>query len=214
MPAAPAESPADKICRNAAVVGALSLLPVPLVDLWLQGRVLRALYEGIARDHEITLEESVLDVLTGFRGSYMMGCLSGVLWLPIKMLFRKIIYVFAVKDAFDSCVDAGLRAEMLRRALRAGALPAEADAVRTLMDQSLRRHGGSPVWGAVAGHAPVAALQGATGLSKAVAGLAQRGRGAAVLARFDEGLAQVGAPAPAPATAPVAAPAPPPAPVP
>jgi hypothetical protein len=177
------------ICQDAAVVGALALLPVPLLDAWLQGRVLEALYVRLGKAHNTPLAPETIHALTGFRGSYLLGCLSGVVWWPIKKLFRKIIYVFAIKDAFDGVADAGLRAEMVRRALVAGALPTKVEGVRTLMDRCLREHGGSPVWGAVGGQPAVDCLEGGGAVSKGVAALVQRGKGAAVLARFDEGLA-------------------------
>jgi hypothetical protein len=177
------------ICQDAAVVGALALLPVPLLDSWLQGRVLEALYVRLGKTHGTPLAPETVHALTGFRGSYLLGCLSGVVWWPIKKLFRKIIYVFAIKDAFDGAADAGLRAEMVRRALVAGALPSKVEGVRTLMDRCLREHGGSPVWGAAGGQRAVACFEGGGAVSKGVAALVQRGKGAAVLARFDEGLA-------------------------
>ena len=188
VPALP-EHLSDKIARNALAFGSLALLPIPLLDSWLQGRVQRELYRGLGLRAEKPLSDACLDTLIEFRGSYMLGCLVGVVWWPIKKLLRKIVYVFAMKDAVDGVAESAVRAEMVRRAIDAGRLPNDAGRVRTAMDASWRT-ARSPLWDPSGGHAHVETMAGRALATRVTAALVRRSKGAAVLAAFEAELAK------------------------
>jgi len=177
--------PRRRVAQQAVLVALAGLIPVPFIDTWLQSRLRAELVEHLGRHHDRPLEPGHVRTLSADRGNLLLGCVVGVVWWPIKKLFRKIIYVLTIKDAVDAASDAWLRGEMVRRALRAGALPDHVEPVRNAMDEALKTHARSPLWG------PRSKVEGSlaepedTFTMRMVAGTARRGGGLAVLAAFD-----------------------------
>ena len=179
-----------RIAHQAVLVALAGLIPFPFIDTWIQGRLRAHLVGHLGRHHSCTFDAAQLRALSGGHSNVLLGCVFGVVWWPIKKLFRKLIYVLTVKDAIDAAADAWLRGEMVRRALVAGVLPEHAKAVRAAMDTALKTHGRSPVWG------PRTRLDGRLSEPddpfevRLIIGTAQRGGGLAVLAAFDQEIAE------------------------
>lgn len=179
-----------RIAHQAMLVALAGLIPFPFVDTWIQGWLRAELVEQLGRHHERPFERAQVRVLSAGHANYILGCVIGLVWWPIKKIFRKLIYVLTVKDAIDAASDAWLRGEMVHRALEKGALPSQSKSVRAAMDAALKTHGRSPVWG------PRTRLTGQLSkpddsfIIRMLAATAQRGGGLAVLAAFDEQLSE------------------------
>jgi hypothetical protein len=173
-----------EIARDALLYGALSLLPVPLLDSLLQRILLDRLFARLCAEAGAPLDPAAAKALTGFRGSLLMGCLGFALWYPVKKLLRKLVYVLSVKDALDGVARAAAMAELVRRAAAAGLLPARAEDVRTRMDQAWAQRGRSPIRGLIGGTPAEAAAPG----GGPVDALLRQANGDAVFAHFDAAL--------------------------
>ncbi len=85
--------------------GVCPLIPVPWVDDFVLRRVRRAGFRRLFRQGGAEPSSFQLDELTTDRSSWLRGCFAGLVLYPIKRIFRKIIFVFTLKD----CVDAASR---------------------------------------------------------------------------------------------------------
>lgn len=85
--------------------GVCPLIPVPWVDDFALRRVRRAGFRRLFRQGGAEPTSFQLDELTTDRSSWWRGCFSGLVLYPLKRIFRKIIFVFTLKD----CVDAASR---------------------------------------------------------------------------------------------------------
>jgi len=181
--------PRRRVAHHAVLVALAGLIPFPFVDTWIQRRLRAELVAQLGRHHDQPLDATQVRTLSADRANLLLGCVVGVVWWPIKKLFRKIIYVLTIKDAIDAASDTWLQGEMVGRALRAGALPEQAEGVRTAMDAAMKTHARSPLWG------PRKKVNGSltepedSVTIKVVASVAQRGGGLAVLEEFDRALA-------------------------
>ena len=85
--------------------GVCPLIPVPWVDDFVLARVRRAGFRRLFRQGGAEPTSFQLDELTTDRSSWLRGCFAGLVLYPIKRIFRKIVFVFTLKD----CVDAASR---------------------------------------------------------------------------------------------------------
>ena len=85
--------------------GVCPLIPVPWVDDFVLARVRRAAFRRLFRQGGAEPTSFQLAELTADRSSWLRGCFAGLVLYPIKRIFRKIIFVFTLKD----CVDAASR---------------------------------------------------------------------------------------------------------
>ncbi len=140
-----------RVVPLAVLCGLCVLIPLPLLDGWVERRITRNIYAGVAKDHGMEIEPGALHVLTQDRSSILMGCLYSVFIWPIKKLFSTIFFLLVVKQVIDGVANALHRAEMIRHALAEGLLPpgegqaVEAERVRTAMDTVFATVSTSPV---------------------------------------------------------------------
>lgn len=178
------------IAINAVFVGLCALLPVPFLDDVLRRVLMRGAYQAVAERARAPLPPAALDALTRAPPLRWTGCLSAVIWYPIKKLSRKILYFLTVKDALDWTAEAAVRGELIRRAFARGMLPARPDDVRVAMDAAWKAHGGSPLTRTLllSRHEEVdwRAEEGAA--VAVVGGLVRRAAAALVLRRFEQEL--------------------------
>ena len=173
------------------LVALAGLIPFPFVDMWIQGWLRAELVEHLGRHHERPLDRAQVRVLSTGHTNMLLGCLVGAVWWPIKKIFRKLIYILTVKDAVDAAADSWLRGEMVRRGLAKGVLPEHAESVRTAMDDVLKTHVRSPLWG------PRSKVDGQLSqpedsfMMRLLAGIAKRSGGLAAVAAFDEKLSEM-----------------------
>lgn len=133
------------------LVGLCVLIPLPLVDGWVERRLTRALLLRVARARAVELDHRALRTLTEDRTAFLPGCIQACLLWPIKKLFSTVLFVLLVKQGFDLGALALVRAHMLLQALDHGllrtaeTLEAEAERVRTAMEETLAEVHPSPL---------------------------------------------------------------------
>jgi hypothetical protein len=87
------------------LAGVCPLIPVPWGDDWVLALVRRAGLRRLFRQGGAEPSAAQLAVLTTDRSSWLHGCFAGLVLYPIKRIFRKVVFVFTIKD----CVDAASR---------------------------------------------------------------------------------------------------------
>jgi hypothetical protein len=103
---APSESgTADgrRVLRYAVLAGLCPLIPIPFLDDVLIGMFRGRMIKGQVRDAGLEPEPLQADLLA-FEPIpiRLLGCLFGLVWAVVRKLFRKIVYIFAVKDCVDT----------------------------------------------------------------------------------------------------------------
>jgi len=111
-----AEPPKDRawfqlVLLYAVTAGLCPLSPLPFIDdlaiHMLHRRMIRSQFALAG----ITLSDPQINALVDRKSGFLRGCLTTVFLYPIKKIFRKVFYFFAVKD----CVD--VTSELLHRGL-------------------------------------------------------------------------------------------------
>lgn len=81
--------------RTAAAVALSSFVPVPLLDTWVQNRARRWLVREVAQAEELELSDAQVIALADVP---LLPLQRAALW-PVKLLLKKVFFVFAVVDA-------------------------------------------------------------------------------------------------------------------
>jgi hypothetical protein len=122
-----------RVFADATCAGLSMLVPVPLVDIFFERIFRRRIPGTIGRVREKTIASEVRAEL-GRPVEAPSSFVSGCLWLPIKVgkyiltrLWRKIIYIFTVKDAAVALAEYWHRAYLIDHMTRGGHLSPEAD---------------------------------------------------------------------------------------
>ncbi len=126
-----------RVYADATSAGLTALIPLPLVDVALEGAFRRRMPGTIARVRGRELDRLVAIRLGRSRpgGGPLAGCVAMPFMLAryiVKKLWRKIIYVFAVADATGQVSEYWHRAYLIDHVLRAGHLERGADVERAL----------------------------------------------------------------------------------
>lgn len=194
-------TPTRSVAHTCLLIGLLPLLPVPLIDDLIRRHLSRGLYAQLAAAHGHPSGHEALAPLSEGRGNLLLGCLIGVTWGLIKKLAKTVLYLLTVKELGDWAAEAGVRAELVRRSLAAGALPAHPAKVRDLMDAAWAAHSRSPLIALLRGQAKGWQAGGAEPEARLVGTLMAAAGGPAVIQAFDEALRREGLAAPAALTA-------------
>jgi hypothetical protein len=120
------------IYADATCAGLSVLIPLPLVDIVFEtifrrripGKIARALGRTIDRATGVALARPVNELLSA------SGCLAVPLMIIryiLRRLWRKIIYIFAVKDATTALTEYWHRAFLIDHMIRAGHLDPDTD---------------------------------------------------------------------------------------
>jgi hypothetical protein len=106
-----------------SLLGALCLLlPIPLVDDMLLGRMRRRMVERVAARWQVSLSPAQLALLAGGgRGGIGRFLLKAAIY-PVKEMLRKVLYFLAIKDAVDTFSLLFHQGYLLHAALSRGAL--------------------------------------------------------------------------------------------
>jgi hypothetical protein len=96
----PAPSRAS-IATSAILAGVCALSPIPFLDDLIIGAIRRHLVGRQFRARGVELNWGQRRALTKTHRNLLVGCLLGVLIYPIRKIFRKVFYIFAVKEAVD-----------------------------------------------------------------------------------------------------------------
>jgi hypothetical protein len=133
----------QKIAAHALLAGCCALVPLPILDTWLERKATRRMYTFLLESSGKTLDDAALDLLVEDRSSLLLGCLSVVVIWPLKKLFRTFFYFLTIKDVIDGTAEAAIRAAMLEVSYTR--LPHDAKGVRDVMDATLEKWRFSPV---------------------------------------------------------------------
>lgn len=142
------------IITHAVLVGLTPLIPIPLVDDLVKGYFQRRLVRSLAASHGRQLSQEDVAVLTQDRGSgCLSGCLGQVFILPLKLIFRKILFFLEWKRAVDLASHTYHQGYLLDYALGEGWLAAtqpdararSADEIRTALEAVCRESPIRPV---------------------------------------------------------------------
>lgn len=133
------------------MASAARLVPVPLLDDVLREKAIHLLVARTLKEHGRTFRSKHVAPLYGDPRGCMHGCLTALVWVPVKILLfpiRKILtWVMAAKNLAADLSEAVLLGRVLDRALVAGRLPsdappdaleAEADLMRRAFDNAVR----------------------------------------------------------------------------
>ena len=141
--------PNQSLAAKAFAIGLTPIIPLPFLDELVRTWLLRRGVREVAAEHDVVFTDKALKRLTSGRQGCLIGCIIGVVWWPIRKLFRTMFYFLTIKECLDTMVEGALRIEMIRRACESGVLPAEVELVRDAMFQALKEDMGSPVTGII-----------------------------------------------------------------
>jgi hypothetical protein len=121
-----------QIFADATCAGLSVLLPVPLLDLFFESMFRRRIPNTISRFRGVDVAPSVRRRLgTSLRSLVSLeGCLGAgfaVVKYVLRRIWRKIIYIFAIKDAATALTEYWHRAALIDHMVRAGHLDRSAD---------------------------------------------------------------------------------------
>lgn len=85
--------------------GLCPLIPVPLVDDWIQGVVARRMVRALCAERGLSPPREAVLHLSRERASCSWGCLVAPVVWPVKQLLKKVLFFLS----FKSCVDASVR---------------------------------------------------------------------------------------------------------
>ncbi len=125
------------------LVGLCVLIPLPILDGWVERRLTRAMFRRLALRKHAPLDAQALRTLTEDRTKFFPGCIWAALIWPLKKIFDTVLFVLLVKDGVDRGAVALVRGQMLAQALdqgllvKAETLAADAERVRTAMEEAL-----------------------------------------------------------------------------
>lgn len=141
---------------DSLLAGMCPLLPVPFVDDVALGRVRRRMVFRIAGSADLALTRSQARRLTGPRRSWGCGRLAAkAVFYPVKKIFRKVIYVFAIKEAIDTVSETFHRGYLLHATVARGMLgqgrpdPGRLEAVAAAVDETVDALDTKPLEGVV-----------------------------------------------------------------
>jgi hypothetical protein len=118
---------------EATLAGLTPLVPVPLLDWWLEARFQNRMVERIAERRGRRLDPAVREVLSTGGRSFLSAGLLFLLKLPARLLLRlvrKLVYVLAIKEATEKISFYWQRAFLIDHMLQAGHLEDVASARR------------------------------------------------------------------------------------
>jgi hypothetical protein len=134
------------IYADATLAGLTPLVPVPLVDWWLEARFQRQMAVRIAQHRGRKLAPEVRRALDSGGRSLLVAGLLFLLKLPLRLLLRlvrKLVYVLAVKEATEKLSYYWQRAFLIDHMLLAGHLE-DGDSARRAQQAMQRTLEGVP----------------------------------------------------------------------
>jgi hypothetical protein len=126
-----------RMYSDATLAGLSALIPLPLLDLVVEGYFRRRMPWAIARIRGGEQDRVAMRQLGRRRTGplSLAGCLAAPLWLArylLRRIWRKIIYVFAVADATEQVSEYWHRAYLIDHMIRAGHLEPAVDTEHAL----------------------------------------------------------------------------------
>lgn len=132
------------IYADATLAGLAPLVPVPLLDMWLEERFRRRMARRIAQHRGRQLAPAAAQALDTSGRGLVVALALFMLKLPLRLLLKlvgKLVYVLAVKEATEKLSYYWQRAFLIDRMLQLGHLEdgASARLAQQAMQQTLER---------------------------------------------------------------------------
>lgn len=128
------QSNKSTIITYSVLVGLSPLVPVPFVDDWLINYFRRRMVKSLAASHGQEFSPEDVSMLADDRDKKgcLLGCLSSVIFYPLKKIFRKIFYFLEWKRAVDLTSHTYHYGYLLNYALRDGFLKSDTKALEDI----------------------------------------------------------------------------------
>jgi hypothetical protein len=123
--------------RYALLISLCALIPVPLLDRWVENALRRRLVRAVGLRHSHRFEPLDASRLGDAESGGCLGLLWSIVAWPVKKVLKTLSVVFQVKGIADAASEVMHRGLMLEEAFEAGWLPGDAGAVREAMDKAL-----------------------------------------------------------------------------
>lgn len=102
--------------------GLCPLIPIPLVDDWIQGVVARRMVRALFAEQGLSPPREAVVHLTRERASCTWGCLLAPIVWPVKKLLKKILFFLSFKSCIDASVSWLHRGWLLAMVIQRGEL--------------------------------------------------------------------------------------------
>lgn len=113
---------ARRVVVGAVLSGLCPLIPLPWVDDYVMAKVRQHLYRSLYSAFGVPPDDKAIQALAARPSRGLWGCLTVLVFYPIKKIFRKIFFLLAVKDAVDAASETLHEGLLLRHALEGGLL--------------------------------------------------------------------------------------------
>ncbi len=91
-----------RVLLYGVLAGLCPLIPIPFVDDVIIGKLRKRMIRGQLDDAGLEPGRMQVNLVTYIEPEIrLMGCLFGVAWMVIKKIFRKLVFLFALKDCVD-----------------------------------------------------------------------------------------------------------------
>ena len=107
------------------LAGLCPLIPIPFIDDVIIKTLRKRMIDGQLRRAGLEPARTQVNLFTHEAAEIrLLGCLLGAAWVVVKKVFRKLIYVFAIKDCVDNASRVVHHGWLVHYALHSGALGA------------------------------------------------------------------------------------------
>jgi len=107
------------------LAGLCPLIPIPFLDDVIIKRLRKRMIRGQLTRAGLEPADTQVNLFTHEASEIrLLGCLIGAVWVVIKKVFRKLVYVFAIKDCVDNASRVVHHGWLVQYALNSGTLGA------------------------------------------------------------------------------------------
>lgn len=89
------------VATHAAIAGLCPLIPLPFVDDMVIRRVMRTMFRALYDAHGLDLSRAGARILGAAPPGRLRGAAASLAFFPLRKIFRKAVYVLAIKDCAD-----------------------------------------------------------------------------------------------------------------
>lgn len=132
-----------RVLLYGVLAGLCPLIPIPFIDDVIIGKLRKRMIEGQLAAAGLEPGRMQVNLITYIEPEIrLMGCLFGVVWTVLKKIFRKIVFLFALKDCVDHASRMVHHGWLVQYAITTGILGAHTfeagnDAIKLVRDSVL-----------------------------------------------------------------------------
>lgn len=127
------------LARYALLIALARLIPIPLVDGWVEMLLRRAMVRQVGAAHGLTLPDDAIATLADEPSAGCWGWLRFIACWPVKKLLKSVLWVWTAKGVIDAFSEQVHRGLMVHAACERGALPGDPARVRAAMERALAK---------------------------------------------------------------------------